>query len=209
MKKILSLALLAIMLLGTLSFAGCDTYIDTLEKYMNELSGQAARTTITKEEWDTAMQATNYTFVATQSTHNYQIFGEYAGSDIHQRITDIESDMAFFEAYMATIDGVAYSINKEESGFVAYEETGFPGSIKFEGVFDDDTDEIYTKLVYNEKTKSYQYIVDDVTLADIYFENGSIKTAHIVDGDTVYDFRNFGTTAFELPEFTFGTAKDQ
>ena len=68
MRKILSLVLVAIMLLSTLVLTSCDTetIMQMIESIMQDqglVAPKEVRYTITEEEWNAVMDATNFTFI--------------------------------------------------------------------------------------------------------------------------------------------------
>ena len=211
MKKLLSVVLLAVMLLGTFTLTGCDATLASLHNIIVLLTPTEAGpavTTITEAEWLAAMECSNFSATgevcddagnsvstgraATNSTVMYQ----YQQADTSEK-----------EFYFATIDDVQYQICKEESGYVAYK---YDGGYNTPTVGDMFPNISYSDLVYSEETKSYKYETENA-IVEVSFENGNIKnlTYTQISANTTYNLFDFGTTVVELPEYTFASTDSQ
>ena len=216
MKKLLSVVLLAVMLLGTFPLTGCDATLASLHNIIVLLTPTEAGpavTTITKEDWDAAMEGCNFTTDAVNG--DLKMHAEFTDTVIYQTVNNTASNEAAQEGYMAIIDGVGYSINDSGDGYVA-REASFTRQTFGQAVSSmseiSDLNEIYDSLTYNSEDKSYHYENENFSM-DIRFENGSIVTAHAViisqSPQIVYDFCDFGTTVVELPGYTFASTDSQ
>lgn len=199
MKRFLSLTLVAIMLLTTLMLTSCDP-IAEVKGFVNKILGkEETRYTITEDEWNAALDGTNYT--ATLESEGYTVIGAMAYPYAKTEIIAEDYPEYNQTAYMDMKNGYIYvkadsewaktgedSIIMEESDVALRTELGELN---------------YADLVYDEATKSYN-AKDEDTIYSFYFENGALVYVEMVPADTTINasqiVTNIGTTVIELPQ---------
>ena len=149
MKKIISVTLLVVLMLS--AFAGCDAVEDILQKLPVPTNptnpADAARTTVTEEEWLAAMESDNYT-VDVVSTNGEQSATENMKFTESSRYHHNQQNGFVNEAYYAKIDNTTYFIKKEGDGFVAREISNVEVGVKLGDVYSAiDLREVYSSLV--------------------------------------------------------------
>ncbi len=224
MKKFLSLALVAVMLLSTLMFTSCDvnsimemlggnfgsetTPAETTpeETTPEETTPPAPkRYTITEAEWEAILNSTNYTF-KTSSGGSYSV--EYFMGDNAVCMISKQGDISN-TVYGENKNGKVYQImDPHQNGqWVAFEDENTSwDNVSSLGQQTGLADiEFFEKLQYNEATKSY-IGEEDGDKAEFFFEDGKLIKATITDGsnpDFYWVIENVGTTVVTLPEYTF------
>lgn len=211
MKK---LSCFPIVILLLFVFTGCDSLMGFLPNF-----GESVRTTVTEEEWLSALNSTNYTVMgsARQKTtdgskvETNTITAKVTGTSCYRHQTKgTGSNKMEKKDYYTVIDSVNYHIYQTESGYVARIVTSGYADEKFGNVFSADALAIFNSLTHNAETKSYkgryQTSEGDTYIIDIAFADGKVTTAHILcqsdDLEITYDFYDFGTTVVDLPEYT-------
>lgn len=222
MKKLLTFALVAIMLLTT--FTGCNVTLDDVIYVMDLLTptvpqttepeateaptdpNAPVRTTVTKEEFLASMESVNFTISAstissdgtTQSTL-YRI----TDSAIYALLPAPAGDeVQETEAFLIMAHHTLYAIRKEASGYVAYASgnNDFRPGLTL-GYLLGARSVGYDSFVYNEETGTYTYDGDTYNGTYEYrFENGKLKSFS-TQGGTMY-ISDIGTTVVDVPEYT-------
>ena len=202
MKKHLSLTLVAIMLLSTLIFTGCS--MDDVFRIVNLLdpTEPTIRTTVTEQEFLTAMVSTNFTAdvivtrnAATQETHNECTDSAFYSKQIYTTADAAEE----YETYVVLINDVYCALKKTESGYVAFPQSSTFNTPKL-GVLVGDP--AYSDLVYTKESKSYKYSAEDASMhMEFFFENGILKSVHLESPEGNGDIYNIGTTTVKLPKY--------
>ncbi len=218
MKKLFSLMLVAMMLLTTLT--GCNVLV-TLQNLLDPTvpsatspttdTSTASSTTVTREEFLAAMECTNFTSSAANTTQ--QQFWKCTETAMH--FTDLVNQVVQYEAYFGTVDNEKYLISKNGDKYIAIKQD-YPTIIFGDYIVSlwefEDCNAVFDSLVYDEANKSYKCEHEKLTM-DIRFENGKIKSVHAVmtltSSVVTYDFYDFGTTVIELPEYTLASADSQ
>ena len=216
MKKFLSLALVAVMLLSTLMFTSCD--VNSLMEMLGGSFGSATtpaettpeettppapkRYTITEAEWEAILNSTNYTWKLSYDSYSVEYFmGDNAVCMISKQ-GDISNTV-----YGENKNGKFYQImDPHQNGqWVAFEDEhtswdDVPSLGKQTGFADG---ELFEMLQYNEATKSY-IAEDDDDKAKFFFEDGKLIKATATDGtnpDSYWVIENVGTTVVTLPQY--------
>ena len=221
MKKFLSLALVAVMLLSTLMFTSCD--VNSLMEMLGGSFGSATtpaettpaettpeettppapkRYTITEAEWEAILNSTNYTWKISHESNSVEYFVEDNAVCMTLKQGDIN-----YTAYLEKKNGKVYQITDpyQNGQWVAFEDEqtswkDTPSLGKQTGLADS---ELFEKLQYNEATKSY-IAEDDGYKAEFFFEDGKLIKATITDGtnpDRYVMIENVGTTVVTLPQY--------
>jgi hypothetical protein len=216
MKKFLSLALAAIMLLSTLMFTSCDvnSIMEMLGGNFGSVTTPAETTpaettppapkryTITEAEWEAILNSTNYTIKSSYDSNSV----EYFMGDNAVCMTSKKGDISN-TAYLEKKNGKIYEITdpNKNGQWVAFEYEDFswdnvPSLGKQTGLGDS---EFFEKLQYNEATKSY-IGEEDGDKAEFFFEDGKLIKATITDGthaDMYLVIKNVGTTVVTVPQY--------
>lgn len=221
MKKLLTFALVAIMLLTT--FTGCNVTLDDVIYVMDLLTptvpqttepeateaptdpNAPVRTTVTKEEFLASMESVNFTISASFSSSDgttQSVLYRITDSAIYALLPAPAGDEVQETESLIIMHHTLYGIRKEASGYVAYAS----GSNDFRpgltlGYLLGAHSVRYDSLVYNEETGTYTYDGDTYNGTYEYrFENGKLKSFSIQSG-TMY-ISDIGTTVVDVPEYT-------
>ena len=207
MKRFLSLALVAIMLLSTLMLASCDL-LDQAKDFVHGVFGiedgeqSRVRTTITREEWVALSNATNYTCRIYSSAMEIAV---WAGDDAIRIYYSY--DYGEYPVTSVSIYEYATGITLIETatGWVGYEkmETVEPGDYPLNLVIPF-TEKMYDELVYDESDKSYSWNLSGETIK-FYFKDGELVDTKVISSDSSdlgIEIKNIGTTVVEVPEYT-------
>ena len=204
MKKLLSLVLIAIMLLSTLVLTSCDseTIMQIVQSIMQDQGNPApkeVRYTITEEEWNAVLEATNFTFIHRLPNTDS---GELQTRTIKKTENAMEILYANQSSYYAMVDGKTYHFYQDGDEWKKQSEDNAPeiATMTFNYLFPMGSGwaELYGKLEYDEEKKCYFAVDSDVT-AEFYFEDGQL-----VYGDVAgqIQFKDFGKTVVNLPDFS-------
>ena len=217
MKKFLSLALVAVMLLSTLMFTSCD--VNSLMEMLGGSFGSATtpaettpeettppapkRYTITDAEWEAILNSTNYTWKMSYDGSNGV---EYFVGDNAVCMISKQGDISN-TVYGENKNGKVYQImDPHQNGqWVAFEDKysswdDVPSLGKQTGLADS---KLFEMLQYNEATKSY-IAEEDGDKAEFFFEDGKLIKATATDGtnpDMYWVIENVGTTVVTLPQY--------
>ena len=207
MKRFLSLALVAIMLLSTFMLASCDLF-DQAKDFVHGVFGiedgeqSGVRTTITREEWVALSNATNYTCRIYSSAMEIAV---WAGDDAIRIYYSY--DYGEYPVTSVSIYEYATGITLIETatGWVGYEkmETVEPGDYPLNLVIPF-TEKMYDELVYDESDKSYSWSLSGETIK-FYFKDGELVDTKVISSDSSdlgIEIKNIGTTVVEIPEYT-------
>ena len=198
MKRILSLALICIMLLSVLTLTSCQVYktVDGFVKDKLQDWGVITRTTITREEWDANWYSNNFSMVYTHK------------DGFVEEILKTESSMKGYMGeqliYFTTIDNTCYIVLEENGTWYAAEWGGRDlAEYTLYDALDGDCYDIYDELKYDNSKQVYTWSDDELT-AEFKFENGALIIAVFEDAQTgeKLTVSNVGTTSFEIPEYT-------
>lgn len=145
-------------------------------------------TTVTEEQWDAIMNATNYS---------------YSVAGVENCIADsilFSKDSSEHPVYIALIDGVYYQISFNDGAYFAQETNLFFDTFSISNLIflGDKID--YINATYCEDGY-YTVSSNDVTI-NLYFENGVLTKIVNFESDLTMVFYDFGTTEIELPEYT-------
>ena len=206
MRRILSLALVTVMLLSTFMLTSCDfnqTWNDVrgfvegmIDKY---IGGSDVRTTIDEAEWDNLYNSTNYTVIQKDSEGYYSI--EVA--DTKARI------VAEFEGYKQSIvydfEGGCL-LSETKVGWVGSKSEFLP-SVEY--IILGETIGLYEvefeDLVYDEATKTYVWEDGEYIVYKFQFENGvlsyAIAEAEYMGMKETIEIKNVGTTVIDIPSY--------
>lgn len=228
MKKILSLALVAVMLFSTMLLTSCDvaglleqfgfqtfettpqaptSEETTIEETTPEETAPVVSTryTITQEEWEVSLNSTNYTFVISTSVYAKECL--VADNAVKQTTKYGDASLT---VYAENKNGTVYQIqyDKSSSQWVAIqdEDVEFEWNVFLGKNIGLEGSDFFKKLQYNEETKSY-IAEEDGDKAEFFFENGKLIKGTITD-ESDPDFywvtviENIGTTTVTLPEYT-------
>ena len=199
MKRILSLAIICIMLFSLFTLTSCQVYktVDGFVKDKLQDLGIITRTTITREEWDANWYSNNFSLVYTRN-------GEFE-SDIIKTETTMKGYMGEQLIYFNTVDGVVYIIIQMEDGNWYAGEWGDENLAEYTlyDALDGDCYDIYDELEYDNSRQVYTWS-DDELIAEFKFEDGALIIAVFEDTKTgeKLTISNVGTTSFEIPEYT-------
>ena len=198
MKRILSLALICIMLISVLTLTSCQVYktVDGFVKDKLQDWGVITRTTITREEWDANWYSNNFSLVYTRN-------GEFV-SDIIKTKTTMKGYLGEQLIYFTTIDNTSYIVLEENGTWYAAEWGGRDlAEYTLYDALDGDCYNIYDELEYDNSRQVYTWSDDELT-AEFKFENGALIIAVFEDVETCekLTISNVGTTSFEIPEYT-------
>ena len=216
MKRILSLALVTLMLLSTFALTSCDFEsmdVNAIIQQVMEGLGLAEKEpvyTITQEEWEANMNATNVTIEMTVTQGEMSI--SYC-CWISENAVKVEGDAISKDAVVYFVkDGDVYYMILETNGQQYVQEASADEFVDVETIVGAELP--LEDFEYNEEEKCYVYSISDEETGEvygackIYFLNGviqSIKTEVEYDDDDkfVMDivFTNVGTTVVEVPEF--------
>lgn len=201
-------------------FFDISTTVIEIPEYSNGDNGGAeeVRTTITKEEWLSAINSTNFSMVGNNYNSNGDVimiqsmyFSEtaalvYSWAEIGDTLTENAQ-------YTAIIDGVGYTITKEDSGYVgvAADTTVEKLEIKLcqaNASVVDSWENLYDTFVYDEESKTYKanctYSGNEATF-EAFFEDGKVIKFEIkfvkYGNNCTVTYSNFGNTVIEIPEF--------
>ena len=198
MKRILSLALVCIMLLSVLTLTSCEVYRNVEGFVKDKLQdwGVITRTTITREEWDANWYSNNFSVVYTHK------------DGFVEEILKTESSMKGYIGeqliYFTTIDNTSYIVLEENGTWYAAEWGGRDlAEYTLYDALDGECYDIYDELEYDNSRQVYTWSDDEVKL-EFKFENGVLITAVFEDVETgeKLTISNVGTTSFEIPEYT-------
>ena len=198
MKRILSLALICIMLLSVLTLTSCQVYktVDGFVKDKLQDWGVITRTTITREEWDANWYSNNFSMVYTHK------------DGFVEEILKTESSMKGYMGeqliYFTTIDNTCYIVLEENGTWYAAEWGGRDlAEYTLYDALDGDCYDIYDELKYDNSKQVYTWSDDELT-AEFKFENGALIIAVFEDAQTgeKLTVSNVGTTSFAIPEYT-------
>ena len=198
MKRILSLALICIMLLSVLTLTSCQVYktVDGFVKDKLQDWGVITRTTITREEWDANWYSNNFSVVYTHK------------DGFVEETLKTESSMKGYLGeqliYFTTIDNTIYIVLEENGTWYAAEWGGTDlAEYTLYDALDGDCYDIYDELKYDNSKQVYTWSDDELT-AEFKFENGVLVNAVFEDVETgeKLTISNVGTTSFEIPEYT-------
>lgn len=200
MKKILSLVLVAIMLLSTLVLTSCDESTMQMVQSILEENGLVApkevRTTVTEEEWNAVLKATNFTIIDTLT-----IEGENIKRTVKKTDLGIEITYADQLVYHIMVEGKNHMILQHNGEWEKQPSISTP-LIKDITVYDlfpmSGWSELYQKLEYDEERKCYFAVEGDDT-AEFYFEDGQIVYGNL---NGYCEFKDFGKTVVEVPDFS-------
>ena len=220
MKKFLSLALVAVMLLSTLMFTSCD--VNSLMEMLGGSFGSATtpaettpaettpeettppapkRYTITEAEWEAILNSTNYTW----RISNDYVADVFVTANAAQQ-TEYDGDISM-TGYFEYKNGAVYQLIDHQSNgeWVAFKTSltdwnqfSLGKTVGLDGV------KIFEGFQYNEATKSYIY-EEDGDKAEFFFEDGKLIKATATNGtnpDSYWVIENVGTTVVTLPEYT-------
>ena len=214
MKKLISFALVVVMLLSTLVLSSCDEALKILNDYLDSQKNlqKEIRNTVTDEEWADIFQSNNFTYIMRSGTHNADGTVTYVETAFSCSAAGIQIKVdGVAGAYYVNIDGV-------DTMFTYDRFDGWKQEISNTKLSEIDTlDEMYNKLhgislsqmfemvEYNEESKTYVLEKDGVTV-EFYFEDGKLVYYHFKQGDQIAcRVENVGTTTFEFPDFNAGT----
>ena len=198
MKRILSLALICIMLLSVLTLTSCQVYktVDGFVKDKLQDWGVITRTTITREEWDANWYSNNFSLVYTHK------------DGFVEEILKTESSMKGYMGeqliYFTTIDNTCYIVLEENGTWYAAEWGGMDlAEYILYDALDGDCYDIYDELEYDNSRQVYTWS-DDELIAEFKFEDGALIIAVFENTKTgeKLTISNVGTTSFEIPEYT-------
>ena len=202
MKKILSLALVCIMMFSALALTSCDDIMGMVESFIKN-QGQITddsknvRTTITKEEWMDNWTSKNYTL---------QLDSDYMKMNVVATENAIKVSQDDISEICAIIDDVIYSIEKIDGVWLAspynYE---WPEMALVRVVEVVDPETMFENLTYDETTKLYSaYDAEANASISFRFEDGLMVDGIInIPGYIYIHITNVGKTTLELPEFNF------
>ena len=214
MKRILSLALVTIMLLMTLALTSCDLEsIDVnaiIEQVMVSL-GLAEKEpvyTITQEEWDANMALTNFTMeIVTVGSDGFENTSNILASENAIKISTSANGQDTV-IYMVLEGDIAYMI-MDYQGQQIVQKVDFSDMNLEEIVGNAFT---FDQFEYNEEERCYVHYMEAAAEMGVtykmYFENGWFKSVVLeqkVEGYSqtmTYTFSNIGTTVVEVPDFT-------
>ena len=216
MKKFLSLALVAVMLLSTLLLTSCDvaSILGNLGGSFGSATTPAETTpeettppapkryTITEAEWEAILNSTNYTWKISHESNSVEYFvGDNAVCMISKQ-GDISNTV-----YGENKNGKVYQImDPHQNGqWVAFEDEyaswdDDPSWGKQTGLADG---ELFEILQYNEATKSY-IAEDNGAKVEFFFEDGKLIKATATDEtnpDSYWVIENVGTTVVTVPQY--------
>ena len=202
MKKLLTFALAAVMLLSALLFTSCDGDSFTSGDFGSETTPPASkRYTVTEDEKKAILNSTNYTWISASGSSESVFF--VSDNAIKQTIKQDDID---YTAYLEKKDGKAYQIiDPQHNGQWVVAEEVDPDWNRFSlGQFTSLEDsELLERIQYNEATKSYIF-EENGTKAEFYFEDGKLIRITVANGPTpFFVIENVGTTVVTLPEYTF------
>jgi hypothetical protein len=223
MKKILTIALTAVMLLSMLLFTSCDansftemgggtsdSAITPTETTPTETTPEEPtppapkRYTITEAEWEAILNSTNYTWkAATDSTYKEEYFVRDNVVCVIEKHNDVSKT-----SYIENKNGTIYEIIDPDnnSQWVAFEYKNTFWDNTCLGVLTGLNDSGFFEIVqYNEATKSYIY-EEDSSKVEFCFEDGKLVKGSLTDSSNPYFLwviENVGTTVVTLPEYTF------
>jgi hypothetical protein len=228
MKKILAIALTAVMLLSMLLFTSCDANsftemgggtsdsATTPEETTPEETTPAETTpeeptppapkryTITEAEWEAILNSTNYTWkAATDNTFQEEYFVRDNVVCVIEKHNDVSKT-----SYIENKNGTIYEIIDPDnnSQWVAFEYKNTFWDNTCLGVLTGLNDSGFFEIVqYNEATKSYICEVDS-SKVEFCFEDGKLVKGSLTDSSNPYFLwviENVGTTVVTLPEYTF------
>ena len=226
MKKIISLALVTVMLVFAL--ASCDMINKLLGK---EPEKTPVRTTITEEEWKALETTTNFTAEGTMSstmsrgeesqTSNSKGLLKQSDTAVYDKTEYLYEDEepSVDESYYVEKDGKSYYLVDMGSdlGWVAHEDNDIFNTMLDVACGGEEIE--FKDLVYDEEKKAYVYTLDEEDIhgvISLYFEDGKlVKTVISATGDMgegedaihaeasqTIVFSNIGTTTVDLPEYT-------
>lgn len=198
MKRILSLALICIMLISVFTLTSCQAYktVDGFVKDKLQDWGIITRTTITREEWDANWYSNNFTAI---QTCNGEMTGELLKTE-----TSMKGYMGEQLIYFTTIDNTSYIVVEENGVWYAGEWGGTDlAEYTIYEAFDGDYYDIYDELEYDNSKQVYTWS-DDELKAEFKFENGVLITAVFEDIETgeTLTVSNVGATTIDIPKYT-------
>ena len=217
MKKFLSLALVAVMLLSTLMFTSCD--VNSIMEMLGGNFGSETtpaettpeettpptpqRYTITEAEWQEILKSTNYTWeISTSYRESVHLFSENA---IKQTAKNGDDTITVYFEYK---NGVVYQILDEENNgqWVALK-TEIADWNRFSLGKNAEIEllDFFEEFQYNEETKSY-ICERSGSKFEFYFEDGKLIKGIVTDNSDSnlgWIIENVGTTIVTLPEYTF------
>ena len=201
MKKISIIAILALILVSTMIFVGCQdpkpTTTTTTTTTTTPNPPATVRYTVTEEEWNAWTTYQNYTIT------------QYYGDDqllIHKYTEDA---LQFMDGNIVLFIGdKQYSLEETENGYVAFDVTSME--------FDNDGllagGYVYDDFTYDEELGAYvlDLIAEHNMIWEIRFEDGtpvSIIYKEIENGEAVFTitsyYTNIGTTVVDIPDYVF------
>ncbi len=202
MKKILSLALVCIMMFSALALTSCDDIMGMVESFIKN-QGQITddsknvRTTITKEEWMDNWTSKNYTL---------QLDSDYMKMNVVATENAIKVSQDEISEICAIIDDVIYSIEKIDGVWLASPYNfEWPEMALIQVVEVVDPEIMFENLTYDETTKLYSaYDAETNSSMSFRFEDGLMVDGIInIPGYIYIHITNVGKTTLELPEFNF------
>lgn len=204
MKRFLSLALVAIMLLSTLMLTSCDP-IGQITGFINGLIVKDGEVppSITLYQWTSCNEITNFTLtinegdgygatlLVSESAAKIDLkLGDYLSQNI---IVDLDNDCLIRNSCVGYLGYCGI-------GYIDPEELTLHSIAQF-------TKEDFEKLVYDAENKCH-YIDENGTRGYFYFENGKLvrlSIAILEDDGTSFEYAtvsNIGTTVVDIPEYT-------
>lgn len=203
MKKLLSLALVAVMLLSTLMLTSCDP-IGSVKGFFNKIMGKddvqdGIRTTISEIEWRKMYNSTNYTLKVADDEAKMELAFSPTAADVFVDYDFVKYDFIIDFATGALIGKTEFGY----MGLVMGDELmiGDAMSLADMGLLPEYK---FSDLTYDEQSKSYT-AKDKNFLGEFHFENGILVYGVIVpaegDMDSIIEITNVGTTVVEVPEY--------
>ena len=194
MKKILSLSIIFVMIISSFALTSCDEAYKNVLGFVREQlenSGIIVRTTVTEEEWNNAMNSTNFTVIMESEDEYLEIVLE----DTKMKVI-IQGTTIYFEE----IDDNRFMIMQLEDGTWASTENGllFEFLNLGEIIGDFHFDEFTYDAEKGAYIASYEEIVVEFKFENAVLVNGSIVT---VNAKQTYRITNGGTTVIDIPEY--------
>ena len=200
MKKISFIAILALILVSTMIFVGCqDPKPTTNETTTTTTSNppETVRYTVTEAEWNAWTTYKNYTI--TQHYGDEELL-------IHKYT---EGALQFTDgAIILFIDDKQYSLDETDEGYIAHDVT----SVEFshDGLLGGGY--VYDEFTYDEELGAYvlDLIAEEGMIWEVRFEDGvpvSVIYKEIENGEAVFTitsyYTNVGTTVVDIPDYVF------
>ena len=226
MKKIISILIIAVMMV--LSLASCDI----INGFLETVTEEEVRTTITREEWEAHRSIVNYT-TNTSATSSYTYNNQnvsYTSTEIIQssetaqyvKYVQLSSlgDEYILEYYEVMQNNVWYRIEKNENDgkwyahATSYDHSAslLPEEFKFEDLTYDENKKAYVYSQTHDIEDKYEIIGSTKITYNYYFENGTlvklileqskVEDNYHAESKTTAILSKIGNTKITLPEYT-------